>query len=112
MVYVENELPVEYFVCSGDEAVANAYGQIMLWVQRDPRYFDYAKARSATGADGRLLAYAMAKDMTVVTNRQPAAESRRETKLPAFVPTSACPFADIFLTLHTFGARYEWRGPG
>ena len=53
-----------------------------MWVQRHPRYFDLAKAKFATGADGWLVAYARIHGSTVVTNEQSAPESRKEVKLP------------------------------
>ena len=54
----------------------------MMWVQRHSRYFDQAKAKFATGADGWLVAYARVHDTIVVTNEQSASESRKEVKLP------------------------------
>ena len=53
-----------------------------MWVQRHPRYFDHAKAKFATGADGWLVACARVQGATVVTNEQSAPESRKEIKLP------------------------------
>ena len=52
----------------------------MMWVQRHPRYFDHAKAKFATGADGWLVACARVRDATVVTNEQSAPESRKEIR--------------------------------
>lgn len=43
----------------------------MLWVQRNAQYFDRAKAKFATEADGWLVAYSLVHGTVVVTNEQP-----------------------------------------
>ena len=48
-----------------------AFADVMLWVQRNGQYFDRAKAKFATEADGWLVAYAMVHGTVVVTNEQP-----------------------------------------
>lgn len=80
--WVRDEVPEGFFVQVDTEAVVHAYTDVMMWVQRHPKIFDYAKAKFATGADGWLVAYARVHGATVVTNEQSAPESRREIKLP------------------------------
>ena len=80
--WVRDEVPEGFFVQVDTEAVVRAYTDVMMWVQRHPKYFDYAKAKFATGADGWLVAYTRVHGATVVTNEQSAPESRKEIKLP------------------------------
>ncbi|MCE2467720.1 MAG: DUF4411 family protein [Caldilineaceae bacterium] len=80
--WVRNDVPKSFFIQVDTDAVVRAYTDIMMWVQRHPRYFDLAKAKFATGADGWLVAYARIHGSTVVTNEQSAPESRKEVKLP------------------------------
>ena len=79
---MRDTVPDDFFLPVDTEAVLRAYTDVMIWVQRHPRYFDHAKAKFATGADGWLVAYARVHGATVVTNEQRAPESRKEIKLP------------------------------
>ncbi|MBN1863545.1 MAG: DUF4411 family protein, partial [Victivallales bacterium] len=74
--WVKKKVPSSFFMETGDQAVADAYGQVMLWAQRNSQYLDQAKAKFATEADGWLVAYAMVHGVTVVTNEQPRPQSR------------------------------------
>lgn len=69
--WVKNKLPGGFFHGTDDNDVISAYTEIMLWVNRNQQYFDQAKAKFATEADGWLVAYAMVHDVIVVTNEQP-----------------------------------------
>ena len=35
--WVKNELPADFFLATNDESVTSAYGEVMLWVQRNPQ---------------------------------------------------------------------------
>lgn len=107
--WVRAQLPPGFFVDTDEEAVADAYGQVMLWVQRNPQYFDHAKAKFATEADGWLAAYAMVHSVTVVTNEQPRPQSRNRILLPDVCLQFAVRYADTFSMLHDLAVRYEWR---
>ena len=65
--WVRNEVPQGFFLPVDSAEVVSAYTDVMLWVQRDPGYFDYAKAKFATGADGWLVAYANTDKVLQVT---------------------------------------------
>ena len=79
--WVKNDVPEEFFLPVDTDELARVYTDIMMWVQRHPNYFDHAKAKFATGADGWLVACAQVRGATVVTNEQPAPASRRDVKL-------------------------------
>ena len=66
--WVRDKVPAEFFLPVDIDEVVRAYMDIMMWVQRHPRYFDYAKAKFASGADGWLVAYARVHGAAVVTN--------------------------------------------
>lgn len=80
--WVANVVPASFFLEVDDEPVINVYTEIMMWSQRHNQYFDAAKAKFATGADGWLVAYARIHKAIVVTNETPAPESKKEIKLP------------------------------
>ena len=50
--WARDKVPAEFFLPVDIDEVVRAYMDIMMWVQRHPKYFDYAKAKFASGADG------------------------------------------------------------
>lgn len=106
--WVTRELPGEFFLGVDTEEVTTVYTNIMIWVQRHPQYFDYAKAKFATGADGWLVAYAKVHGAIVVTNEQRAPESKREVKLPDVCEQFGVTPEDTFSMLKVLGIRFDW----
>jgi len=107
---VKEQLPSVFFVGTDEEAVTDAYGRVMLWVQRNAQYLDQAKAKFATEADGWLVAYAMIHGVTVITNEQPRPQSRSRILLPDVCSQFNVTYKDTFAMLHELAVRYEWRG--
>ena len=110
--WVRDEVPDGFFVPVDTGAVVGAYTDIMLWVQRHPRFFDQAKAKFATGADGWLVAYARVHDAIVVTNEQSAPASRREIKLPDVCDQFEVEHGNTFAMLRALNVRFDWTGGG
>jgi hypothetical protein len=108
--WVKEQLPPAFFLDTDEEAVTDAYGQVMLWVQRSAQYFDQAKAKFATEADGWLVAYAMIHEVTVVTNEQPRPQSRNRILLPDVCAQFNVFYKDTFAMLNELAVCYEWRG--
>ena len=110
VLWVKGQLPSAFFKDTDEEAVFNAYEQVMLWVQRNGQYFDQAKAKFATEADGWLVAYAMVHGVTVITNEQPRPQSRNRILLPDVCAQFNVVYKDTFAMLNELAVRYEWRG--
>ena len=108
--WVHSDVPATFFLQADTEAVSSAYVEIMLWVQRHANYFDAARAKFATGADGWLVAHARVHGATVVTNEQPAPDSKREVKLPDVCDQFGVQRASIFAVLRSLSARFDWVG--
>ena len=106
--WVRSDVPATFFLQADTEAVSSAYAEIMLWVQRHANYFDAARAKFATGADGWLVAYARVHGATVVTNEQPAPDSKREVKLPDVCDQFGVQRASIFAVLQSLSVRFDW----
>ena len=106
--WVKSDLPADFFLGVDEDDVAAAYTEIMMWVQRHPRLFDYAKAKFATGADGWLVAYAMVRDAIIVTNEECAPESKREIKLPDVCAQFNVTYKDTFAMLKELTIRFKW----
>lgn len=110
VLWVKNDLPPAFFLDTNGEDVTSAYAEVMLWVQRHPQYFDRAKAKFATEADGWLVAYAMSHGATVVTNEQPRPESRNRVLLPDVCTQFGVAYRDTFLMLRDLAIRFGWAG--
>ena len=108
--WVKNEVPEGFFLPAEASEVARVYTEIMMWVQRHPAYFDHAKAKFATGADGWLVAYAQVHGAIVVTNEQPAPGSRRDVKLPDVCDEFEVPRENTFDMLRALRVQFDWAG--
>lgn len=98
------------FVSTDAEDIIRSYADVMNWVHQQTRFTDAARAEFAGGADGWLVAYAMARGRVVVTHEEPRPESRREVKIPdvclAFSVRSANPF-QMLRELRQLGVPWE-----
>ena len=110
--WVRDEVPQGFFHPVDTDMVVRAYMDIMMWVQRHPRYFDHAKAKFATSADGWLVAYAQVHGNTVVTNEQSAPESRREVKLPDVCDQFKVQRDNTYAMLRALNVHFDWAGGG
>jgi hypothetical protein len=110
VLWVKNELPAAFFLGTDGDDVTSAYGDVMLWVQRNAQYFDRAKAKFATEADGWLVAYAMVHDVVVVTNEQPRPEARNRILLPDVCVQFGVTYKDTYFMLRDLAIRFEWEG--
>jgi len=108
--WVRNEVPEAFFLDSNDDPVSSAYAEIMLWVQRNPQYFDRAKAKFATEADGWLVAYSIVHRTVVVTNEQPRPDSRARILLPDVCRQFAVPYKNPFSVLRELQMRFDLEG--
>ncbi len=104
--WVGQSVPAGFFLSSDVEEVTDAFTRVMLWVTRHAQYYDEAKAKFASGADGWLVAHGMTNGKTVVTNEQPRPAARSQIKLPDVCNAFNVDFADTFAMLHTLGVRF------
>lgn len=108
--WVENDLPEAFFDDSNSAEISAAYAEVMLWVQRSTQYFDRAKAKFATEADGWLVAYSMVNGTVVVTNEQPRPESRNRVLLPDVCTQFNVTYRDTFFMLRDLKVRLDLVG--
>jgi hypothetical protein len=109
--WVRGEVPDSFFLPVEDGKVPGNYEQIMLWVQRHPRYYDEAKAKFAAGADGWLVAYAKVHGYTVATNEKPEPDSRKAIKIPEVCEHFGVLYANTFDLLRALSVQFHFRGP-
>ena len=104
--WVKAQVPSEFFY-SCDNATVQAYAEIMQWVNKG-NYAQSAKSKFANDADGWLIAYAKAKGSVVVTNEQPAPESKKGVKIPDVCREFKVEFEDTFSMLRYLGIKYTF----
>lgn len=107
--WVKQTVPAGFFHGTHAKPVLDAYAEIALWVQRSTQYFDRAKAKFATEADGWLVAYSMVHGTTVVTNEQPRPESRNRVLLPDVCTQFEVPSKDTFTMLRSLAVKLDLR---
>lgn len=105
--WVESQVPYKFFHEVDEDEVTAVYTEIMLWAQRHTRYFDRAKAKFATGADGWLVAYAKVHGAVVVTNETSEPESKKEIKLPDVCLQFQVQSKDTFSMLRELSIRFD-----
>lgn len=108
--WVTTQVPDSWFREVDEDQVTAAYTEIMLWAQRHTRFFDRAKAKFATGADGWLVAYAKAHGAVVITNEQPAPDSKAEIKLPDVCEHFGVQYKGTFAMLRELAVQFDFRG--
>lgn len=107
VIWVKESVPDGFFLETQGSDVVAAYTEVMLWVQRNGQYFDGAKAKFATGADGWLVAYARTNGFVVVTLEQSRPESRNQVKLPDVCAQFGVPYENVFSMLRTLQVQYH-----
>jgi hypothetical protein len=105
--WIKKHVPDKFFLDVDEGGVPDVYTEIMMWAQRHARFLDRAKAKFATGADGWLVAYAKVHDCVVITNEQPAPDSKTEIKLPDVCTQFNVPYKDTFTMLRELSIRLE-----
>lgn len=107
VLWVRNDVPKGFFLDVDSDEVTAAYTEIMMWAQRHTQYFDYAKAKFATVADGWLVAHARVHGEVVVTNEQSAPQSKREIKLPDVCDHFGVEYDNTFSMLKELSVRFD-----
>ena len=107
VIWVQKTVPDGFFLSTQQADVVAAYTEVMLWAQRNPQYFDNAKARFATGADGWLVAYARTHGRIIVTLEESRPESRNEIKLPDVCNQFGVRYENVFTMLRALQVQYN-----
>lgn len=105
--WVRDEVPRSFFEPVDTSETIEAYREIMLWIQQHQTYFDQAKAKFATGADGWLVAYAIENNATVVTNERRAPQSQRDIKLPDVCDAFEVRYSNVFHMLRSLKVKFD-----
>lgn len=80
--WVKDRAPETFFKQTADKAVTDAFREMVNWVQGEAQFTPEAKAEFSNVADGWLIAYAKANDLTVVTHEEYSPEARKKVLIP------------------------------
>jgi hypothetical protein len=101
--------PKGFFADTDDTSVIQWYGAIQAWANAEPQFFPAAKAAFAGETDAWIVAYAGAKNLTVVT--QEVYSFNVKTRIP--IP-NVCkgkdfkvPCVDVFTMLTRLGVSFH-----
>lgn len=109
--WVQTQCPSQLFAATDEGPVLAAYAQIMAWANANPQFTQAAKANFAGSADAWLVAYALAKGVTVVTREEHAAGARARILIPNVCIQFNVPYTDPFVMLRDLAAAFDWEAP-
>lgn len=94
------------FHSTQDPDVLAAYREVITWATRHEQFFDYAKREFAEVADAWLVAYALAKECTVVTQEKLAPDMKRKIQIPNVCVAFGVTYMDTFQLLRALDVRW------
>jgi len=80
--WAKKSMPSKCFLACDDPEVIGWYAKMQLWANSEPQFSPAAKAEFASAADAWLVAYAKAKNLTVVTQEVFSANVRWRIPIP------------------------------
>ena len=96
----------QFFASTDENAITEAYREIVVWSQGQTQFTGAAKAKFADVPDSWLVAYALAKDCIVVTHEQFSPEAKREIKIPNACRAFGVEHIDTFHMMRALGVRF------
>lgn len=99
--------PEGLFASSSDQAVVNAFGDVIAWVRHHPQFSRGAKDDFARKADGWLVAYAKAFDLTIVTQEVSNPDIKSRVPIPNVCNHFNVDYLNTFDMLRQLDIRFE-----
>ncbi len=98
-----------WFISTAEDDVVAAYRRVMQWAYSQTQFTDAAKGEFASGdnADAWVVAYALAKSCTVVTQEQFDPNIRRRIPIPNVCQAFNMQPIDTFQMLRALGVRLD-----
>ncbi len=99
------------FEPSTDLDVVAWYAKMQQWAQAHPQYTDAAKAEFASVSDAWIIAFAKAKNLTLVTDERYDAKIKRRIKIPNVckAPDFSIACITTFDMLKALGVKFDWQ---
>ena len=106
LYYWAQAAPRDLFVSSAEQSVADAYKDLIAWVDNRSQFFQEAKNEFARKADGWLIAYAQAHNAVVVTQEVSAPFAKTKVPIPDVCQEFNVPYQNTFQMLRQLGVRF------
>ncbi|MGD2110011.1 MAG: DUF4411 family protein [Phycisphaerae bacterium] len=103
--WIEEKLPRTFFKGTGDKKVADAFAEMVMWVQ-DQQFKPQAKAEFSSVADGWLVAYAKVNGQMVVTHEEYAPAAEKKVHIPNVCVEFNVPYCDTFEMLRSLKEQF------
>ncbi|HEX4350598.1 MAG TPA: DUF4411 family protein, partial [Verrucomicrobiae bacterium] len=105
------KMPKEAFFASDDPDVIHWYGKMQEWANASVQFSDAAKAEFATVADAWLVAYAKAKNLTLVSREIFAPDIKWKIPIPnvCMAREFQVSHIDTFVMLERLGVQFSWK---
>ena len=95
------------FRSTDDEAVIEAYAEMMGWVNGQRQFREFAKAEFAEVADGWIVAYASVNGLIVVTHEEFAPDVKKRVPIPNVCKAFGVEYADTFEMLRILKVQFR-----
>ena len=93
------------FVSTDSDDVIESYREVMTWAQQQAQYTEAAKAEFARVADGWLVAYARARNCTLVTREHFTPDAKARIKIPNACRALGVSTIDTFAMMRALRVR-------
>lgn len=107
--WVDNRSPDTFFKGTRDQKVVDSFQAMVQWVYAEVQFSLAAKTEFASVADGWVLAYAHANDLTVVTHEEYAPEVKRKVPMPNVCVEFDIKFVNTFEMLRDLRVKFTRR---
>ncbi len=101
-------IPAAAFAASSDADVISRYAEMQVWANSQAQYSAAARAEFASVADAWLVAYAKAKNLTLVTQEVFAANVKVRIPIPNVCKAFDVNCMDSFTMLNNLNVQFNW----
>ena len=98
----------DLFADTTEQAISDAYEQVIDWVRTNPQFRPQAKSEFAAGADGWLVAYAIVYDAVLVTDEVYDEDAKKAVKIPNVCKEFGVSYMNTFKMLRELQVRFDW----
>lgn len=105
------ETAAPLFLPTDTEDVIAAYREVIRWAQQQSRFTDAAKALFADGTDAWLIAFAKARNLTMITHEKSEPRSKKNVKIPDVCKAFGITYQNTFDMLRELHISYHWDCP-
>jgi len=109
-VWAKTKMPKTCFPSCDDPGVIGWYAQIQSWANMEPQFSTAAKSEFADETDAWIVAYAGAKNYTVVAGEVFSYNIKRRIPIPNVCQAGnfKVPCLDVFTMLTRLGIQFQW----